>query len=90
MDAICEIFRKKIQIDERCELATIQTSQNPTIFQPKIPFSDKSELYMMGGVSPFFMFEIRTARLIGLPVTCFYTVLVCLVNIVKIFEINLC
>ena len=37
-----------------------------------------------------FMFKIRTAGLIGLPVTRFYTVLVCLVNIVKKFEINLC
>ena len=74
-------FKQRIQIGERCELAP--TSQ-------KFRFPTKSELYMMGGVSPFFMFKIRTAGLIGLPVTRFYTVLVCLVNIVKKFEINLC
>ena len=74
-------FKQRIQVGEIGELAP--TSQ-------KFRFPTKSELYMMGGVSPFFMFKIRTAGLIGLPVTRFYTVLVCLVNIVKKFEINLC
>ena len=74
-------FKQRIQVGEIGELAP--TSQ-------KFRFPTKIELYMMGGVSPFFMFKIRTAGLIGLPVTRFYTVLVCLVNIVKKFEINLC
>ena len=82
-------FQQRIQIGERCELAPTPTPQVQFSSQ-KFRFPTKSELYMMGGVSPFFMFKIRTAGLIGLPVTRFYTVLVCLVNIVKKFEINLC